>query len=143
MKSDWLDIDYFNFRYDFVKKLFDDIDSLMDDINDDDDEENFSDWDDLNLLNWSLDDILNMMDAERHFIKIANEISDSNTKYLIQVHLYNFIKDTFYETVEKDLDIFKTYIDEDYEYEDTGKMVLRYVKTLDALLKTYEEIYLI
>ena len=142
MKSDWLDIDYFNFRYDFVKKLFDDIDSLMDDINDDDDEENFSDWDDLNLLNWSLDDILNMMDAERHFIKIANEISDSNTKYLIQVHLYNFIKDTFYETVEKDLDIFKTYIDEDYEYEDTGKMVLRYVKTLDALLKTYEEIYL-
>ncbi len=143
MKSDWLDIDYFNFRYDFVKKLFDDIDSLMDDINDDDDEENFSDWDDLNLLNWSLDDILNMMDAERHFIKIANEISDSNTKYLIQVHLYNFIKDTFYETVEKDLDIFKTYIDEDYEYEDTGKMVLRYIKTLDALLKTYEEIYLI
>ncbi len=142
MKSDWLDIDYFNFRYDFVKKLFDDIDSLMDDINDDDDEENFSDWDDLNLLNWSLDDILNMMDAERHFIKIANEISDSNTKYLIQVHLYNFIKDTFYETVEKDLDIFKTYIDEDYEYEDTGKMVLRYIKTLDALLKTYEEIYL-
>lgn len=147
MSSDWLDLDYVDFRFEAIDKLDDEILDFMDELDSDDSEDDDSedddslDWDNLNLLRWSLAPILKMITAERHFVQLANDFSDSDSKYRIQIQLYNFIRSDFIPAIEENLELFDEDFDEEYEYDTAKNLAERYIKTMKALLETYQEIY--